>query len=29
MTTTPKLMTAEELLKMPDDDMKRELVRGV
>ena len=29
MTTKPKLMTAEELLLMPDDDMKRELIRGV
>ncbi len=29
MTTEPKLMTAEELLKMSDDDVKRELVRGV
>ena len=29
MTTKPKLITAEELLLMPDDDMKRELVRGV
>ena len=29
MTTKPKLMTAEELLLLPDDDMKRELVRGV
>ena len=29
MTTKPKLMTAEELLLLPDDDMKRELIRGV
>ena len=29
MTTKLKLMTAEELLLMPDDDVKRELVRGV
>ena len=29
MTTKPKLMTAEELLLMLDDDMKRELIRGV
>ena len=29
MTTKPKLMTAEEFLLMPDDDMKRELIRGV
>ena len=29
MTTTLKLMTAEELLKLSDDDVKRELVRGV
>ena len=29
MTTKPKLVTAEEFLLMPDDDMKRELVRGV
>ena len=29
MTTKLKLMTAEELLQMPDDDMKRELIRGV
>ena len=29
MTTKPKLITAEELLLMPDDDMKRELIRGV
>ena len=29
MTTKPKLMTAEELLLLPDGDMKRELVRGV
>ena len=29
MTTKPKLMTAEEFLLLPDDDMKRELIRGV
>ena len=29
MTTRPGLITAEELLLMPDDDMQRELVRGV
>ena len=29
MTTKPQLMTAEELLLLPDDDMKRELIRGV
>ena len=29
MTTITKLMTAEEFQLMPDDDMKRELVRGV
>ena len=29
MATILKLMTAEELLLMPDDDMKRELIRGV
>ena len=29
MTTKPKLMTAEELLLLPDDDMQRELIRGV
>ena len=29
MTTKPKLITAEELLLMPDDGMQRELIRGV
>ena len=29
MTTKPKLMTAEELLLLPDDGMQRELIRGV
>ena len=29
MATILKLMTAEELLLMPDDDMQRELIRGV
>ena len=29
MATILKLMTAEELLQMPDDDMQRELIRGV
>ena len=29
MTTKPKLMTAEELLLMPNDEMQRELIRGV
>ena len=29
MATVLKLMTAEEFLLMPDDDVKRELVRGV
>ena len=29
MTTKPKLMTAEEMLLMPDDGMQRELIRGV
>ena len=29
MTTKPKLMTADELLHMPDDGMQRELIRGV
>ena len=29
MTTKLKLMTAEELLLLPDDDVKRELIRGV
>ena len=28
MTTKPKLMTAEELLLLPDDGMQRELIRG-
>ena len=29
MTTRPKLITAEELLLMPDNDMQHELIRGV
>ena len=29
MTTKPKLMTAEELLLMPNGDMQRKLIRGV
>ena len=29
MTTKPKLMTAEELLLLPDEGMQRELIRGV
>lgn len=29
MATKPKLMTAEELLLLPDDGMQRELIRGV
>ena len=29
MATTLKLMTADELLLLPDDDVKRELIRGV
>jgi Uma2 family endonuclease len=29
MTTKPKLITADELLLMPDDGMQRELIRGV
>lgn len=29
MTTKPKLMTADELLLLPDDSMQRELIRGV
>ena len=29
MTTKPKLMPAEELLLMPNDEMQRELIRGV
>ena len=29
MATILKLMTAEELLQMPDDNMQRELIRGV
>ena len=28
MATTTKLMTAEELLEMPDDGFRYELVRG-
>jgi len=28
MTTTTKLMTADELLRMPDDNQRHELVRG-
>ena len=28
MTTTPRLMTAEELLHMPDDGFRYELIRG-
>ena len=29
MTTKPELMTAEELLVMPDNDLRHELIRGV
>ena len=29
MTAKPKLMTAEDLLLLPDDGMQRELIRGV
>ena len=29
MATRPKLITAEELLLMPDNGMQRELIRGV
>jgi hypothetical protein len=28
MTTKPRLMTADELLKLPDDHQRHELVRG-
>ena len=28
MTTSKKLLTADELLAMPDDGMRHELVRG-